>query len=445
MKKLALITVILLLNFSVFAAHLYGGYMYANLLSGRTVQYTAILYSNPAAAGSSFLSEIEIKLGDGSSKKVQRSEVQQNGNIQSNVYTVTHTYPSDGNYLAAIDEPSLVSDVRNLNFGIRTDNINFRVEFLMKISSSVKNKGFLGKQLASLVPEAIENQKMQYNAVVSNQDINVISAFKMHSYFDDSIPFNTEGFSINQYSGMIQFTPQVSGIYVIPVVVEMRNENEVIAKMHYLQPIRVLVGVPNQQQLYSASEAEWVNAGWYRKVVTTNTPVNYTFSAIKNVNTLGYTLNAFGVLPDTNATFGSRSTNDSLFTDLSWTPQFNQQRKLPYFVTYRIAPTQNPARIMDVQLAFYHGAPLTASVDEMTGDNNSLKVYPNPCNRLSFATIPLTGFAKITVTDVSGKVLLTDESKGDYKLDLTPFKANILFIQCEDKEGKISHAKLLID
>lgn len=444
MKKVSILLFALANTLSALASHIYGGYMYATFIAGRTVQYTAVVYSDPTSPASELLSTLNINFGDGTAANATRSEVQPDGNIQMNTYIITHTYSTDGAYLATINEPSLVSGVRNVNGGRNSNSVNFNIGLMVRIGTSELSTGFVGKPLAFTLPEAIEGQQLQYSAVVSNQDYNLQSQFSINNNYNDSVLIQTTDFAINAYTGMIAFTPQASGIYVVPVKVEAQKNGIVVARMFYLQPFRVVVGVAVNQQLYSANEAEWVNAGWYRKVVQTAIPTNYILSAVQNANGLTYTLNAFGQLPDSTATIATRLANDSLYAELNWTPQAAQERDLPYFVTYRLAPQQNLKRIQDVQVGLYHGAPLTASVKKITVANEALNVYPNPSSKNGSVTIRLAGESDIQVFDITGKMLHEAKSYGNYILPLSQLNANLLFIECTDKAGNTSHAKLIV-
>ncbi|MCU0443249.1 MAG: T9SS type A sorting domain-containing protein [Bacteroidia bacterium] len=444
MKKVTLFLFLLANTLSVLASHIYGGYLYATFIAGRTVQYTAVVYSDPTSPASQSLSTLNINFGDGTATNATRSEVQPDGNIQINTYSIAHTYSTDGAYMATINEPSLVSGVRNVNGGRNSNTVNFSIGLMVRIGPSQLNNGFVGKPLAFTLPEAIEGEPLHYNAVVSNQDYNLQSQFSINNNYNDSVSIQTTEFAINTYTGMIAFTPQASGMYVVPVKVETKQNEIVVARMFYLQPVRVVVGVAVNQQLYTANEAEWVNAGWYRKVVQTAIQTNYSLGAVQNANGLTYTLNAFGQLPDSTATITTRLANDSLYADLNWTPQATQERDLPYFVTYRLAPQQNLKRIQDVQVGLYHGAPLTASVKKITAANQALNVYPNPCSKNGSVTIALTGECEIKVFDTTGKILHEAKSNGNYILPLSELNANLLFIECKDKAGNTSHAKLIV-
>lgn len=139
-KCILLLLLSCLIGLKVYATHYRAGEIYYENIGGRNYRITATTFTDPNSNANQFTTQLTIFWGDGTSNVVMRTQrIEISVTVQKNVYQFTHTYPSDGNFVVSFSDPNRVADIRNINNGIRTDDIPFYVESLIKVSSAIGN------------------------------------------------------------------------------------------------------------------------------------------------------------------------------------------------------------------------------------------------------------------------------------------------------------------
>ncbi len=136
-RKYTLGVVLMLLSMSSFATHYRAGEILYEHITDRRYRITAISYTDPQSLADPSTVEIEVKFGDGSSEKVNRSSRNVLSNrVVQNVYVVTHEYRVDGNYTISYYDQNRVNGIININLG-NTEFIPFYVETQLKVNQSM--------------------------------------------------------------------------------------------------------------------------------------------------------------------------------------------------------------------------------------------------------------------------------------------------------------------
>lgn len=115
----------------------------------------------------------------------------------------------------------------------------------------------------------------------------------------------------------------------------------------------------------------------------------------------------------------------------------------PASYPYGFGPQGDVIRIYNyVRPVRYTGS---TGINNSMQDENSIRVFPNPANDyITFVNV--TGecdIADITITDLSGKVLISQTASGNQQIDISMLPAGMYFFQC-NSQSSLSSVKLIV-
>ncbi len=245
-----------------------------------------------------------------------------------------------------------------------------------------------------------------------------------------TLPTGSAPFVIDSLTGLITWTPSMSGIYAICVLVsEYRNGikiGEVMRDMHLssmpataVRPIVDTANIATNARgifLFDAPVGYPLNVNIVARAVAIVPNVNYPVS-------LSATGEPF-FLASNPASLPMVVGTDSLQSIFSWSPNASQIRKKPYIVNFRVLQSHQT----DVFGYDFTGI-VTVRFSGVANQNleidNQLSVYPNPSNG-SFAVSFL--LEKPSQTSISIQDMATKTSRNVLTKQL-PFGKNVLLFQ----------------
>lgn len=243
------------------ATHYRAGEIYYENTSGRTYRITATTFTDPTSNANQFTTQLTVFLGDGTNTVVLRTDrILFSSTVQKNVYQFTHTYPSDGAFLVSFSDPNRVADIRNINNGIRTDDIPFYVECLIKISNGVGNNNSPILKVPPIV-DGCEDFFYLHNPGAFDPDgdslvfsLDVPKQGRNEPVPNYTNPAASDSFTIDQQTGKVYWVkPLIEGFYNIAIRVTEYRNGEVVGYVVRDMQIRIRVCINNPPVITSVA------------------------------------------------------------------------------------------------------------------------------------------------------------------------------------------------
>ena len=428
MKKLLLIFLAVLAFAPSFASHNMGGQITARHLGGTNYEVTLIIYRDYYG----------IPLGPSYNVGIQE--------IGGTRYTTTRP-----------KTPILIGSVNGLEQYACIDTVSlsagkYKMEFSDCCRSGLSSGNSEPFNLSSELTVTTVGGAITTNStpVFLNQPISLAQVNTPYSY--NPMPYDADGdslawslvppigftnytlptgsapFVVDSLTGLITWTPSMSGIYAICVLVsEYRNGikiGEVMRDMHLsVMPATAVRPTINTANIPTNAR------GIFLFDAPVGYPLNVSIIATATAPNVNYPLNLSATgepffLASNPAVFPDANGVDSIQSIFSWSPNVSQIRKKPYIVNFRVLQIHQT----DVFGYDFTGVvtvrPLGVANQNLEIDNQ-LSIYPNPSNG-SFAISFL--LEKPSQTSISVQDMATKTSRNVLTKQL-PFGKNVLLFQ----------------
>ena len=252
-KILSLTALLLISVTSLLATHNRAGEITYEQIDDLTIRATITTFTRT----SSFAADrdsLEMFWGDGTSEFVPRS----NGNgeplpndVQRNVYTATHTYPTRSQFTLSVTDPNRVAGIQNIDF---PNSVN--IQFYLETTLTLLDRRFQGDNSSAILLQppidfACTNQRFVHNPNAFDLDgdslaYELITPFQSQgmevpNYFlpDQIVPSDSNRVSLDPITGdFVWDSPPIQGDFNITILIkEFRNGiliNEIIRDMQIL-------------------------------------------------------------------------------------------------------------------------------------------------------------------------------------------------------------------
>lgn len=398
-------------SFTASASHHMGGYITAKQVSARLYRITTVLLTDPNQPANTFSDSISLQYGDGETQIIGRTSAATEDGIQRSTYITEHRYSSDGTFIISYTNPNLPANIVNVNGGFSA-NTPFYTSCMIRISSSMTSPNQSPDPLAFNFSNGVLNTTTHYNPTFTggnNDELTFELMAESNMLPNYSQPW---GSSINQYSGMITFTPLTPGLYLFPIRVTSYRNGIVTARTNAIQLYKILDGVAVTPAV-NVPDAIMSLQGWYSRELIPNQTVDQQLQFTLQPVSPEFTAEVYSELKDKGAIVtSSEPTPSSILLNVNWTANPTYAKNTPYFITYRFRSSHLNITD-DYNIAFYHGAPLNTWINDLNTSEQKVVVYPNPIDG-GTCTIEFgenqTG--EISVIDLLGKKIVTEAVAG---------------------------------
>ena len=252
--KILILTVLLLISVtSLLATHNRAGEITYEQIDDLTIRATITTFTRT----SSFAADrdsLEMFWGDGTSELVSRT----NGNgeplpndVQRNIYTATHTYPTRSQFTLSVTDPNRVAGIQNIDF---PNSVN--IQFYVETTLTLLDRRFQGNNSSAILLQppidfACTNQRFIHNPNAFDPDgdslaYELITPFQSegmevpnYNLPDEIAPSDSNRVSLDPITGdFVWDSPPVQGDFNITILIkEFRNGiliNEIIRDMQIL-------------------------------------------------------------------------------------------------------------------------------------------------------------------------------------------------------------------
>jgi hypothetical protein len=372
MKILLALLITVTCCFSSMASHILGGYIAAKQQTGRQYQITVIVMSDPNIPSNTSTANIELNFGDGRKEIVERTTIATENGVQRNSYVVNHLFASDGLYVISYTDPNWAANIINLNGGFSEGTV-LRLETMIRINSLIVN----GQSAIPLALEQVKgmlNHPLHYNPTFVQADGEDISIELLSARNDLTNYALPNGASVNPYSGMLTFTANNPGLFLVIFRVHTFRNGVETSQTDAMQLVKIMDGTVSTPSV-EVPDATFYDQGWYSRVVTENEQVSQ--SMVFTLDNNPFAVEVYSELTNKGATTTIVNTaSNKKQGKLDWNVLPADERSTPYFITYRYRSTADNY-IDDYNVALYDGAPLNTGLLEEAPWGYG-KVYPNP-------------------------------------------------------------------
>ena len=458
MKKILLLTGLIMCAIGTFASHLMGGQITARQLNGLQYELTLTLYRD--TLGIPISNEtLKIKSTDTAvvfnvSRVISKpSAVSMPNGVEEYTYIDTITLPAATTY--SIEYSNCCRNFAILNMSqpggenlflttnLDASGVNSTPEFLNRpITSAQLNTLFTYNPL----PFDADGDSLVWSLVTPlGMNGSPVNGYVMPSADTSQL------FVIDSITGQISWMPNLMGHFVASILVEEFRSGVKIGEIRRDMQIIVLSPVTNQNRIIFRTQNWPLNAkGYHEFWVKPGTPLNITLT-VKDDDNDSLRVDAVGELFLKGGYYVSLPGLINASATMSWVPSAADARTAPYITVFRGSEFHNGVAFPN-DISFLVKVVNLTSVEDVKVDFAS--VYPNPVQSGGSLTIPFvldkSSFTKVTLLNTLGQ---TVEVLHNAKLpagqnvlihQLNKFAPGMYFLQLETSNG-VQSQRLIIE
>jgi hypothetical protein len=325
----------------LFATHNRAGTIEYTSLGGLSYEVTIITYTKISGqSAQADRNQLDLNWGDGSMlETIWRTNYTLIApDVQKNVYTGTHNYPSIGSYLISVKDPNRNDNIININNGA-----SINIPFYLEAKLLIANLNSTNNSVQYLAPPILEAEvgiPFRYNVSGFDPDGDVLiyDLVTPKEEVGQVVPnyFIPDTATVDFLSGEFTWiTPQTVGLYVFTIRVQEYRNNVLIGTTIVDYQLNVIPQISNFQW---GGNTTWLvdSLGDYSYTLQPNSPIQLNLSYADNgtsvsLEAFSETLNSNHTATQTNHPISS--TKDSI--DYQWTPSTSEVRCAPYILTFR--------------------------------------------------------------------------------------------------------------
>lgn len=433
---------------SASATHLFGGYITAKKVSGRTYEISLFVYSDPNSVADAGTTSVELQFGDGSRQEVTRTSTQaESARVRKSIYTIQHQYAADGSFVISYRDLNMADGVININNG-RSDNLELSIETKINVTPSMDDT-YCPQPLAFEICNTTikAGYVLTYNPAFTDQDDDSV-AYQLVSPLELTkqgyeIP---EGMGIHAYSGTISWplSQKITGAYLLYYRVNSYRDGILLSSSLIAQPFFVNTAGITFPSNTEAPGCDLAPAGWLRKVVLPGDLVSQDFISNTQEGGFSYSLTAYSGLFLKNADSSSTLNAGNKTIHINWQTVHGDFSTLPYFIVYR-QRALNGNFINDHVLGVYVGAPLTTGLNGISKNKTAVSVYPNPVKASCRFLFELSGETTLTIADITGKQVFRSPVYNGFEWSRGRVPQGIYSFTLQSSDGFMHRGKLILE
>jgi hypothetical protein len=476
--RLTIVTIIiqLLVFTEVVASHYIAGEITYNIdsVDNNKVYFEVITYTKPSSCGADACT-IELDYGDGERSSLVRvngdacplpascgnqqpdcdhcGEVV-NESLKMNIYTGTHIYSNDGEYVVSLSDANRIDGILNIP---NSGNIAFYIESRLKINTSssfVNSSSYselaplfnvdLGREWRfNLTTFDTDGDSISYSLIEAMGDGQSIAGYEFPGSL--SIFQNEDSIYINQVSGEIIWdNPTLMGDYGLAVKIEEFRDGVFIGSIVKDILLSVVVNFEegnfvmdslalNEKKslVYNFIEGELVRIPVLYQVNAIDTPIYEISGELFNL--------------DNGAIFEIDSLAAGYLRGvISFTAIQTLARVSPYVTVIRVIGTKS-SRDLSVLINI---TSKTSSIDKNNNKRESFSFYPNPAT--NHITLKFDGVKKLLlkVYSINGELVFKEQIKESTKhLNTSDYKRGVYILEVVEvvEEGSVYQKKFVVE
>ncbi|MEO8149278.1 MAG: T9SS type A sorting domain-containing protein [Bacteroidia bacterium] len=454
MKKIYLLSFVLLISAKVFATHNISGEISFNHVTGLNYEVDITTYTKASSVVDHPI--LILFYGDGTTDSLPRINGGGNGvivapGVRQNIYSGAHLYPGTGTYIIHFEDLNRDGGIVNIPNSINTA-LYTEAQLVINSAGSYNSSA---RFLQIPIINVIDNSPLTHNVTAYDPDGDCLT-FELVSCkgaFGQPIPgyWLPNFVSIDSINGEMTWTsPAMTGLYSFAVKVNESRNGVLIG--YVIRDFQITVLPPPAFQFYFSGNNAWqtdingnysytLNAG-----STLNLNLSYTDSFVSPID-----LNAYGeAFALTNPPVFSKTISiASISSMFSWNVTAANVRSAPYIVTFRGASDNiNNDLSLLIYVVDANTVPCsyTTSINETNQFAEGIKIFPNP----SPGIFSITGLERgsinhLLIYDLTGRLVknITLENRHNI-IDASDISDGFFIFELRDEKSVLMNGKLIL-